>query len=276
MHNSPVSDNLKARQSGDAARGSKAEVDLLLQRLRTLQLRLNSVDPIAQKATAGRILEWRAAAGETRARENRRNKLQSAVIEKAGGVAHDFAVRFEEEFLSRLTDSFSALIPEIEQVGDAISLGQAARLEDDYGSRLVALERRTAEADAQMTELREACMHGYRGLAEVNNRLDSIWDNQETQGIGGWRIVMRQAAAEKEAKTKSSMEAFREEAFDDEFTTETRGRVCPVCGEAKGRRKPKTGIIDDLLGLVSVDPYQCKRCYCRFYRLNLGKRSRTS
>jgi hypothetical protein len=271
-----VGDNPYSREFADAPEAKTTDVDLLLQRLRTLQLRLNSVDPGAQKATVDRVLEWRALAGETKARENRRTKLLSMVTRGAGEATRDFAMRFEEEFVPRLTNSCTGLVEQIEQAGDTLSPSRAAGLEDEYATRLAALERHTVEADVQMAELREACMRGYRGLTEVNDRLDSIWENQETEGIGGWRIVMRQAAAEKEAKTKSSMEAFREEAFDEGFTTETRGRVCPVCGEAKGRRKPKTGIVDDLLGLVSIDPYQCKRCYCRFYRLNPGKRNRTS
>jgi hypothetical protein len=250
-------------QSGD--------LDLLMQRLRTLQLRLNSVDPVAQQAASERVLEWRSLAGETKARENRRTQLYGAVTDGAGEATRDFAYRFEFDFLPKLTQSLSGLLPQIEQTGDSISASRALRLEDDYGARLVALERRTAEADAQLAELRQACLDGYKGMTEVNERLDAIWDNQEKDGIGGWRVVMRTASQEKEANYKAPMDAFREESFDEEFTADTKGRICPVCGEAKGRRKHRTGVIDDLLGLISIDPYQCKRCYCRFYRLNLKK-----
>jgi uncharacterized coiled-coil protein SlyX len=249
------------------------DLDLLMQRLRTLQLRLNSVDPAAQQAASERVLEWRSLAGETRARENRRTQLYGAVTGGASDATHDFAQRFEFDFLPKLTQSLSTLLPQIQQTADSISTSRALRLEDDYGSRLVALERRTAEADAQLAELRQACLDGYKGMAEVNERLDAIWDNQEKEGIGGWRVVMKTASLEKEANYKTPMDAFREEAFDDEFAADTKGKTCPVCGEPKGRRKHRTGIMDDLLGLISIDPYQCKRCYCRFYRLNLKSRA---
>jgi hypothetical protein len=248
------------------------DLDLLMQRLRTLQLRLNSVDPVAKQATADRVLEWRALAGETKAGENRRTHLYTAVAEGTSDANHEFARRFEYDFLPKLTQSLSGLIPQIEQTADSISSARAIRLEDDYGSRLFALERRTAEADAQLAELREACLRGYKGMADVNERLDAIWDNQEKEGIGGWRVVMKNASVEKELNEKTPMQSFREEAFDDDFTADTKGRICPICGEPKGHRKPRTGVIDDVLGLISIDPYQCKRCYCRFYRLNLRKR----
>jgi hypothetical protein len=191
------------------------------------------------------------------------------VTSGAADANHDFAYRFEFEFLPKLTHSLEAVLPQIEQTGDSIGSSCAQRLEDDYGTRLVALERRAAEADTQLSELRQACLRGYEGMTAVNGRLDAIWDNQDQEGIGGWRVVMRNASQEREANYKAPLEAFREESFDDEFASDTKGKTCPVCGEAKGRRKHRTGVIDDLLGLVSIDPYQCKRCYCRFYRLNL-------
>jgi hypothetical protein len=49
---------------------------LLMQRLRTLQLRLNAVDPGAVKEATQRVLEWRSAAGEAKGAENRRRRLQ--------------------------------------------------------------------------------------------------------------------------------------------------------------------------------------------------------
>jgi hypothetical protein len=247
---------------------------LLMQRLRTLQLRLNSVDPVAKRHAVERVLEWRAVKGEMKARENRRAGLQKYVIAGATEATYEFADRFETEFLPRLTASFETLIPEVERRAAAVSESRAIELEDEFAGRLTALERRNAQADLQLAELREACAGSYRRFAEVNDRLDRIWEDQEAEGIGGWRIILRKANTEKDANEKTPLEIFREEQLgEDEFdSAETPGLICPVCAAPRGRRKPRTGLMDDLLGLVGVSPYQCKRCLCRFYRLSLRRR----
>jgi hypothetical protein len=162
-------------------------------------------------------------------------------------------------------------MPEIQRRAEIVSGARAVDLEDEFSARLGALERRNSLADLQLAELRQACAGSYRRFAEVHERLDRIWEDQESEGIGGWRVVVRNATIEKQSTSKTPLEVFREEQFgdDDSDNPETPGLSCPVCHAPKGRRKPRTGLVDDLLGLVGIAPYQCRRCLCRFYRLNL-------
>jgi hypothetical protein len=250
------------------------DLTILMQRLRTLQLRLNSVDPGVVQAAAERVLEWRSAAGEVKAAESRRRRLHAYVTESVDGVVTDFEYRMHNEFLPRLTQSFRNLLPEIQNRGAEITRTREEELEDHYNSRVIAVERSSAAAAAQMDELRNASAEVYRKLATVAERFDQILA-EDDEALAGWRDAMEKVKTEQEAMDVSPMEAFREDAFgfddDDDEPTTVRLR-CPVCHERTGKRQPRTGFFEDLGGIINIAPYRCSRCMVRFYRYRPSRR----
>jgi hypothetical protein len=252
---------------------------LLMQRLRTLQLRLNSVDPGAVTEAGERVLEWRGAAGDARGAENRRQRVHTYVTGSMNDLTADLGQRLESEFLPRLTQSFRTLIPEVQSRADAVAGMRAMELEDEYTGRLRALERNTAASDAQLTELLDACADTYRKLSEVNERLDRIWADDGVDTVGGWRTAMSQVRAEKEASEKTPIESFREDAFGDDDDLDLAsytGLTCPICHELTGKRQARTGFMEDFAGVVGIAPYRCSRCMIRFYRYRPSRKHKRS
>ena len=148
---------------------------MLMQRLRTLQLRLNSVDPGAIKEATQRVLDWRAAAGEAKGAENRRRRLHQYVTRSANEVNADFGQRLESDFLPRITQSFRTLFTEVRDRVEAASEMRAVEIEDDCNGRMKTLERRSAAADVQLSELCTVSENTYKRLAEVTGRFDQVW-----------------------------------------------------------------------------------------------------
>jgi hypothetical protein len=238
-------------------------------------LRLNAVDATSAKAAGERVLEWRAFVGETKAREKRRKQLYAHIIDSAKAVTADFEQRFEGGFLPRLSESFHILEPAMEGRASALAGTRAFDLEDEFGGRLNALERRSVAADTQLAELRAACRETYEKFAEANARLDEIWANDDTEGVGGWRQMIKKVNLEREASLKTPLQAFREDAYGDDEDLDgpdAIGLTCPMCSENTGHRRPRTGVMDDLLGLIGIAPFRCQRCMVRFYRFRPGKR----
>jgi hypothetical protein len=242
---------------------------ILTQRLRSLQLRLNSVDPGALGESAERVLNWRAVAGEAGGAEGRRIRVHAYVTGSVNAVTADFDRGLQRQFLPRLAQSFRSVSPELQGRADALSGMDARELELEYASRLKALERHTVSADNQLAELRSGCEDTYMKLAEVNERLDQIWANDDTESVGGWRSAIAKIRAEKAAGEKTPLQVFREDAFRDDEDQDKPGftcLTCPTCHEATGMRQPRTGFMEDLAGVVGMAPYRCSRCMVRFYR----------
>jgi len=248
---------------------------LLMQRLRTLQLRLNAVDPGAVREASERVLEWRSAAGDAMGAENRRRRLYAYVTERMESVRGDFEGRIESEFLPRITQSFRNLIPEVQSRAETVAGMRALEIEDEYNLRIKALERNFSGADEQLNELRSAGVGAYRKLAEVTERLDQIWADETSDSVGSWRDAMAKVRAEKEASEKTPMEAFREDAYgdDDEVEESIAYRLtCPICHENTGKRQPRTGFLEDFVGVFGIAPYRCSRCMVRFYRYRRSRK----
>jgi hypothetical protein len=257
--------------------GEPDEMTVLMQRLRTLQLRLNSVDPVIKLGTAERVLSWRAVAGETKARENRQTRVRGYVTGSVRETTNDFRKRFEAGFLPRLSESFRTLLPAITGRGETLSTERAAELEDEFGARLSALERRSAEAAAQIADLRATCADTYKRFSEAHGRLDEIWADDNCEGLGGWRVIINKVSAEKQANEKSPMEVFREESLGEENNmdgTSAIGIRCPSCSEPQGYRRSHRGVMDDLLRLAGFAPFHCRRCLTSFHRFRPAKRAR--
>jgi len=257
------------------------EMMLLMQRLRTLQLRLSAVDPVANQKAEERLLTWRAFLGEMKAREVRRRRLHAYVSSSVNQTAADFGQLIEEKLLPRLTESFETLAPVIETRAATVSGMRAMEIEDDFIGRLSALERKGMSADSQLAELRVACADVYKRCAEVNESLDQIWDDQDSNGLGSWRQTVDKATVAKVASERPRMEIFKEESGIDvsEESLDGLGWVgmrCPSCNELTGRRKHREGFIDDFLGLFGISPFFCPRCMVRFYRRKSMKRKRRS
>jgi hypothetical protein len=252
------------------------DMTMLMQRLRTLQLRLNSVDPGAIKEATQRVLDWRAAAGEAKGAENRRRRLHQYVTRSANEVNADFGQRLESDFLPRITQSFRTLFPEVRDRVEAASEMRAVEIEDDCNGRMKTLERRSAAADAQLSELCKVSENSYQRLAEVTERFDQVFRLEGPEGAGNWRDAMAKVRAEKEANGKTPMEAFRGDSFFDEDEMDEPGSLrlnCPVCKEATGKRQPRTGVMEDFAGIVGIAPYRCSRCMVRFYRFRPTRKS---
>jgi hypothetical protein len=187
----------------------------------------------------------------------------------------DFGQRFEGQVLPRISTSFVTLMTAVEGRAAALSGARATELEDEFAARLYSLERRNAAADTQLAELRAACTETYRRFSEVNERLDQIWFDDNTEGLGGWRETVQKLNLEKAANDKTPLEAFRRDSAmgeDEAEATAATGITCPMCGERSGRRKPRTGMKDDLLGMAGIAPFWCSRCMVRFYRFQTAKR----
>jgi hypothetical protein len=252
---------------------------MLMQRLRTLQLRLNSVDPGVIKEATQRVLEWRAAASDAKGAEHRRGQMYSYVTQSARDMNADFGQRLESDFLPRITQSFRTLIPEVRTRAEAVSGMRAVEIEDDCNGRLKALERRSAAADSQLSELCLVSEDAYKKLAQVNEHFDRVWTIESPDGTGIWCEVMAKVRAEKEANEKTPMEAFREDSFIDEDDADEPGSLrlnCPMCKEATGKRQPRTGVIEDFAGIVGIAPYRCSRCMVRFYRYRPTRKKKRS
>jgi hypothetical protein len=252
---------------------------MLMQRLRTLQLRLNSVDPGAIKEATQRVLDWRAAAGDAKGAENRRSRIHMYVTRSANEVSADFGQRLESDFLPRITQSFRTLIPEVRNRAEAASGTRAMEIEDDCNGRMKALERRSAAADAQLSELCKVSEDAYRKLSEVNQRFDQVWTLENPEGSGSWRDAMAKVRTEKDANEKTPMEAFREDSFFDDDDLDEPGSLrlnCPMCKEATGKRQPRTGLMEDFAGIVGIAPYRCSRCMVRFYRYRPTRKKKST
>jgi hypothetical protein len=252
---------------------------MLMQRLRTLQLRLNSFDPGAIKEAKQRVLGWRAAAGDARAAERRRGEMHSYVMYSAKALNADFGNRLESEFLPRITVSFQTLIPKVRDRAEAASGMRAVEIEDDCHGRMKALERRSAAADVQLTDLCKVSEDAYKKFADVTERFDQIWNLESPSEAGGWRDAVQKVRAEKEASEKSPMEAFREDSFFDDDDADEPGSLrlnCPMCKAATGKRQPRTGVMEDIAGIVGIAPYRCSRCMVRFYRYRPTRKKKTA
>jgi hypothetical protein len=242
---------------------------ILMQRLRTLQLRLNSVDPGAVRAASERILEWRSVAGYVKGAEARRRRLHAHVTNSMDSLATDFGARLENQFLPRLTKSLATLIPEVESRAVEAANSRSVELEDECDGRVRAAEKNSALADVQLNELRQASADTYRTLADFTDRLDQIWADDSIESIGGWRDAMERVKTEKDASEKASLDSLREDARGDDNEEGEPSSVrltCPICKEPKGKRQPRTGLFEDLAGIVNVAPYRCSRCMVKFYR----------
>jgi hypothetical protein len=255
------------------------DMTMLMQRLRTLQLRLNSVDPGAVKEATQRVLAWRTVAGEGKGAESRRRRMHAYITGSVNEANAVFGARIEKEFLPRITQSFRTLIPEVQSRAGAISEIRALELDEEYNGRLKAVERNTLAADAQLAELRRTSEDAYRKLAEVNERFDQIWFDDNTEGVGGWRAAMAKVRAEKEGTDKTPMEAFREDSYfgGDEVDEPSTPRLnCPMCKERTGKRQPRAGLMEDLAGVFGIAPYRCSRCMVRFYRYRPSRKNKPS
>lgn len=252
-------------------------MSILMQRLRTLQLRLNSVDPGAIREATQRVLNWRAAAGEAKGAENRRLQLHTYVERSVNQLTADFGGWMESDFLPRITKSFQTLVPDVRTRSEALAGMRTLELEKDCDGRLKAVERRAATADTQLTELCKVSEEAYKKLAEVNERFDRIWAIEGAEGAAGWRDALSRVRADKEASEKTPMEAFREDAFFDEEDLDGPGSLrlnCPMCKQATGKRQPRTGVMEDFAGIVGIAPYRCSRCMVRFYRYRPSRRKK--
>jgi len=271
------------RREKPSQKQSNAQPDdlmLLMQRLRTLQLRLNSVDPVAGQKAEERVLHWRAFLGETEAREMRRQKLHDLVASTVADLRADFGARFESQYLNRVAASVESMIPEVERRAGTVSGMKVMQLEDEFTSRLSSLERRHAASGAQLAELRAACADTYVRFSEVNSRLDEIFEDRDEEGLGGWRTAIRTARKQKEENDKTPYQVFMETSIVDEESEVEQplklGMTCPNCGEATGRRKHRKSFLEDVMSLVGVAPYWCERCMVRYYRVRPARRRRRS
>jgi hypothetical protein len=247
------------------------DMTLLMQRLRTLQLRLNAVDPGAVKNANERLLAWRSAAGDIKGAENRRRLLQIYVTGSANDLVKDIRGALQSRFLPKLDQSFRSLLPAVQSRAEAVSGMRMLEIEDSCSPRLKALDRIAASADAQLTDVQAVCLDAYQKLADINDRMDSTWSDESLENIGGWRNAMAKVRTEKEAAEKTPMESFREEAYsqdDDgnpEEPTSTR-LTCPMCQQKTGKRQPRTGLMEDFAGMFGIAPFRCGRCMVRYYR----------
>lgn len=216
---------------------------------------MESPQPVGPQAA---IQDWREVKLEATRREAKREALFASVTSQMKEVNQEFSRQFASGFHPKFTDSLARLPQEIEHRAKEMTRAQELHLGDEFGSRLNALEKRTSMADSQLSDLRQTCLRAYQGIQAVISRLDGVW-NQAAPPVAARHLP---SASKTEARQPST---------ETEAPLKGPGRLCPNCGERKGRRKPKTSVTDDLLGLIKINPYRCKRCLHRYYRFSFGR-----
>ncbi len=95
-------------------------------------------------------------------------------------------------------------------------------------------------------------------------RVDELWRQQETPGLGAWRTVMRATSQQVEFE-KNQQPAFTERYRGEMPLPAASGR-CARCRNATVKRVTRETMLEEAMRLVWLAPYGCWTCGERSYR----------
>jgi hypothetical protein len=186
----------------------------------------------------------------------------------AEDIAEDIAEVLEQRFFPRLDSMFaSAKAGAAERVAvltpDAFAQKTEVQLAD--------LEARFAASIEQFSTVREEFARMELRVLEATARLDAIWADQDTTGIGGWRLVMRAVTAS--VKKNREQPAGRMDQFrvQEEVRVPSRPAIlnlsCPKCHLREVRRLRRDTMLEEALRVLFIAPYRCHACGEKFHRM---------
>jgi len=117
----------------------------------------------------------------------------------------------------------------------------------------------------QFADLRRSVQARGDRLDTAMGRVDELWQQQETPGLGAWRVVMR-AASEQVEFEKNKQPAFTERYRGAVAPSAVPGFVCARCKNATVRRVARETMLEEVMRLVWHAPYRCWTCSERTYR----------
>ena len=136
--------------------------------------------------------------------------------------------------------------------------------------RLAEQEQRVPVMMQKFAELREFAVTLEDRLAKIGDNLDSVWKQQESTGLGGWRLVMRAVSAQVELEKQQAppvVPSYRATTEPTEALPAAAANIiCPRCNQTALRRIARESLLEEILRIVFVAPYRCANCGVRSYR----------
>ena len=226
-------------------------------RLRELEGRLNSLS-----GSSGP--DVRAFREALVAHEERRGKQYGQALREASTFALEITRAVDARLAPRMNGLADRAVRELASVPVA-EAGPGSRAE----RRLNEMEELVPQSVGQFTALRRSAQTLEGRLAVAAERLDELWREQDPQGIGGWRLVMRAISAQVELEKEAQpafVEQYRGQTEEKELHPAAAGLVCPRCKTATVRRINRESILEELLRLGFIAPYRCSTCAERSYQ----------
>jgi hypothetical protein len=242
---------------------SPQDMAILVKRMRSVLTRMDADERKPKPPGAAQLQAWRAVRDEGKARGARRTRAFASVENRMQVVNAQFGLRLEEAFKPRLAAAGAVVVPDIERTLHDLAINEASRMEETVAFRLTAIERALQSSLQQLEHVRDATLRSYSQTGDFGERLDGIWNEQDSSGVGGWRLWLRKAWAEVTERPG------REDArLAGEERTLSPGMLCPKCGEMEGRRRPRYTMLEIVMRGFYVAPYRCSRCRHHYYKFS--------
>ena len=233
---------------------SYAPAQDVVERLRELEGRLDTL-------SGGAGFSVQSLRGALALDEANRGKQYAEALRQASGFAREIARAVDtklEKPLSLVADRAAGLLRERPFPEVVREHKRVAELEEGLPGLL-----------EYFADLRRSVEVRGDKLDAAIGRVDELWRQQETPGLGAWRVVMR-AASEQVEFEKNQQPAFTErhrgKAAREMPLSLAPGLGCARCNNATVRRVTRETMLEEAMRLVWLAPYRCWTCSARSYR----------
>lgn len=255
------------------------DVNDVLSRLRELQGRLSSLEqPTPARGTtlpssvdtlfARQMFELQNLRDAMKSCQERQAQLFLSSSEWASAIGPEMGQIIQRKLEPRMNSIFERASRESIERSARVT---ADRLAERIESRLSGMEQRFKESIQEFATLQRNSVATELAVLKAAERLDTIWDNQDAEGIGAWRITMRELAATvgwEKYEPRTGREQFAAESGEEKSShPPIAGLICPKCEAEEVRRLARESFLEELLRVVFVAPYRCRSCGERFYRM---------
>lgn len=270
------------RYAGAVSPAPPEDQDLktVIRRLTDLQSRMNSLEQPAARADsalpagvdaglARQMVESQNLRDSMKGYELQQSRVYQDFIGGAGVFAKDIVEVLDKRFYPRLDVMFTNAKT---AVTERMSLLTPERFADKTDGHLADFEARFETSILQFATLREEFALTEFKIFEATDRMDAIWNDQDANGIGGWRLVMRAVSAfvekNKELQPPDPLGLFRgQEELRGPSQPAIPNFVCPRCHQEEVRRLYRNTIFQEALRVFWIAPYRCHACHKNFYRM---------
>lgn len=144
---------------------------------------------------------------------------------------------------------------------------------DKMDLQLTDFESRFAASIYQFSALREAFERTEMKIVAATERMDAIWADQDSSGVGGWRTVMRSVSSYVDKNRDTTVDSDRFKG-PEEVREPSQPAIpdfnCPKCYKQEVRRLYRNTVFEEMLRIVAVAPYRCNACHAKFYRMRVN------